>query len=49
MIRVLLDTNAYLRLAKRIRPLLGVTFGQKRYTLTILKQVEDEVQILWIA
>lgn len=43
MTLVLLDTNAYLRLAKRIRPMLGVTFGQKRYVLTILKQVEDEV------
>jgi hypothetical protein len=43
LIQVLLDTNAYLRLAKRIRPLLGVSFGQKHYTLTILKQVEDEV------
>jgi hypothetical protein len=40
---VLLDTNAYLRLAKRIRPLLGVKFGQKQYVLTVLKQVEDEV------
>jgi hypothetical protein len=40
---VLLDTNAYLRLAKRIRPMLGVTFGQKGYVLAILKQVEDEV------
>jgi hypothetical protein len=40
---VLLDTNAYLRLAKRIRPMLGVRFGQKSYVLTILKEVEDEV------
>ncbi|QFY90147.1 hypothetical protein D5125_12000 [Magnetovirga frankeli] len=40
---VLLDTNAYLRLAKRIKPLLGIPFGQKQYTLTILKLVEDEV------
>lgn len=40
---VLLDTNAYLRLAKRIRPMLGVAFGQKRYVLTILKDVEEEV------
>jgi len=39
----LLDTNAYLRLAKRIKPLLGVGFAQKEYVLTILKQVEDEV------
>ncbi len=43
MILVLLDTNAYLRLAKRIRPLLGVEFGQKQYCPTILKEVEDEV------
>lgn len=43
MTLVLLDTNAYLRLAKRIRPLLGVAFGQKGYVPTILKQVEDEV------
>lgn len=40
---VLLDTNAYLRLAKRVRPLLGVPFGQKNYMLTILPDVEDEV------
>jgi hypothetical protein len=41
---VLLDTNAYLRLAKRIRPLLGEPFGQKGYVLTILADVEDEVR-----
>jgi hypothetical protein len=40
---VLLDTNAYLRLAKRVKPLLGKPFGQKEYVLTILKAVEDEV------
>ncbi|MBK6742464.1 MAG: hypothetical protein IPG66_05590 [Hydrogenophilales bacterium] len=44
MTLALLDTNAYLRLAKRIRPLLGIPFGQKHYVLTILKQVEDEVR-----
>lgn len=43
MTLVLLDTNAYLRLAKRIRPLMGVEFGQKQYVLTVLRQVEDEV------
>lgn len=43
MTPILLDTNAYLRLAKRIKPLLGVSFGQKGYVLTILKDVEDEV------
>jgi hypothetical protein len=40
---VLLDTNAYLRLAKRIKPLLGKKFGQKEYVLTVLRDVEDEV------
>jgi len=40
---VLLDTNAYLRLAKRVRPMLGIQFGQKSYVLTILRDVEDEV------
>lgn len=41
---VLLDTNAYLRLAKRVRPLLGKKFGQKSYVLTVLKDVQNEVQ-----
>lgn len=40
---VLLDTNAYLRLAKRIKPLLGVQFGRKDYQIIILKDVENEV------
>ena len=40
---VLLDTNAYLRLAKRVRPAVGVVFGHKGYVLTIHKSVEDEV------
>ena len=44
MILVLLDTNVYLRLAKRVRPLLGKDFGQKHYRLTILKDVENEVK-----
>lgn len=43
MTLILLDTNAYLRLAKRIKPLLGKPFGQKNYVLTILKDVEQEV------
>lgn len=41
---VLLDTNAYLRLAKRVRPVVGIKFGQKDYVLTIHKSVEDEVR-----
>lgn len=43
MTLVLLDTNTYLRLAKRVRPLLGIPFGTKGYIVTILKDVEDEV------
>lgn len=43
MIPVLLDTNAYLRLAKRVRPMLGVPFGAKDYSLMILNDVEVEV------
>lgn len=43
MTLVLLDTNAYLRLAKRVKPLLGIEFGQKQYELSILKIVEDEI------
>lgn len=41
--QVLLDTNTYLRLAKRIRPAIGREFGQVPYVLVILKAVEDEV------
>ncbi len=40
---VLLDTNTYLRLAKRIRPAVGRQFGQVPYVLVVLKVVEDEV------
>lgn len=44
MTLVLLDTNTYLRLAKRVRPMLGKRFGDKEYVVTILKDVEDEVR-----
>ena len=40
---VLLDTNIYLRLAKRIRPAVGRQFGQVPYVVMILKAVEEEV------
>ncbi len=40
---VLLDTNTYLRLAKRVRPAVGRQFGQVPYVLVILKAVEEEV------
>ena len=43
--QVLLDTNTYLRLAKRIRPAVGRVFGQVPYVLVILilYLFEDEV------
>lgn len=40
---ILLDTNTYLRLAKRIRPAVGRQIGQVPYVLVVLKVVEDEV------
>lgn len=41
---ILLDTNAYLRLAKRIQPLLGTKFNPaKDYALVVLREVADEV------
>lgn len=40
---VILDTNAYLRLAKRIQPFLGFEIGQKKYVLKVLPAVEQEV------
>lgn len=42
MTLLLLDTNAYLRFARRIKPLLGLPFGAKNYHLTILPIVEQE-------
>ena len=42
---ILLDTNAYLRLAKRVRPTLGKEFGTaKKYVLLTLPEVETEVR-----
>lgn len=43
MTLVLLDTCSYLRFAKRIRPMLGIKFGQKEYEITILPEIEKEV------
>ena len=48
--KILLDTNAYLRLAKTIRPLLFSTFGGKgsgteeEYCLYILPELNQELQ-----
>lgn len=40
--RILLDSNAYFRLAQSIRPLLNACFGEKNYCLYVLKELQDE-------
>ena len=40
--RILVDSNAYFRLAKSIHPLLNVEFGKKRYCLYVIKELQDE-------
>ncbi|GBD90611.1 hypothetical protein BMS3Abin04_01328 [bacterium BMS3Abin04] len=42
-IKILLDTNTYLRLAKSIHPLLGIEFGKEKFTLYIHKEIEIEL------
>lgn len=41
--KVLVDTNAYLRLAKTIRPLLFAPFGENEYCLYIIPELNDEL------
>lgn len=40
--RILVDSNAYFRLAKSIHPLLNVEFGDKRYCLYCIKELQVE-------
>jgi len=40
--RILVDSNAYFRLAKSIHPLLNTEFGDKRYCLCCIKELQDE-------
>ncbi len=40
--KILLDSNAYFRLAKSIHPLLDVVFGEQNYCLYVLKELDDE-------
>ena len=40
--RILVDSNAYFRLAQSIHPLLNVEFGTKRYCLCCIKELQDE-------
>jgi hypothetical protein len=41
--KILVDTNAYIRLAKTIRPLLFSPFGDKEYCLYILPELNEEL------
>ncbi|WP_347989025.1 DNA-binding protein [Methylomonas sp. AM2-LC] len=41
--KILVDTNAYLRLAKTIRPLLFVPFGEEHYCLYIIPELNQEL------
>lgn len=40
--KILIDTNAYFRLAQSVRPLLKVEFGEENYCLYIIKELQDE-------
>lgn len=40
--QILLDTNAYLRLAEKINPLLNTPFGKHRTRLFVIRQFESE-------
>jgi len=40
--RILVDSNAYFRLAKSIHPLLNVVFGDKQYCLYVIKELQIE-------
>lgn len=42
--KILVDTNAYLRLAKTIRPLLFVSFGKNEYCLYVLPELNRELE-----
>ena len=40
--KILLDSNSYFRLAKSIHPLLNIEFGDKKYCLCVLKELDFE-------
>lgn len=42
--KILLDSNAYFRLAQSIRPLLNSSFGNEHYCLYVLKELQDEYE-----
>jgi len=42
--KILIDTNAYLRLAYTIHPLLFTPFGDEEYCLYILRELNEELE-----
>ncbi|MDC9728351.1 MAG: DNA-binding protein [Methyloprofundus sp.] len=42
--KILIDTNAYLRLAQTVRPLLFVPFGDNEYCLYIIPELNEELK-----
>jgi predicted nucleic acid-binding protein len=40
--RILVDSNAYFRLAQSIHPLLRQQFGEQEYCLYVIKELQDE-------
>lgn len=42
--RILLDTNAYFRLAQSIRPLLNAPFGEENYCLYVIRELQTEYE-----
>jgi hypothetical protein len=42
--RILLDSNAYFRLAQSIRSLLNSPFGEKKYCLYVIKELQAEYE-----
>lgn len=42
--KVLLDSNAYFRLARSIHPLLFMEFGHQRYCLYVINELDEEFE-----
>lgn len=42
--RILLDSNAYFRLAQSLRPLLNAPFGKESFCLFVIKELQDEYE-----
>lgn len=42
--KILVDTNAYLRLAQTVKPLLFVPFGEQEYCLYVIPELNEELE-----